>query len=292
VTLSSIAGIGVYVPPAAVPSAPQLTGTAVLGVSGRVQPRQGESTPSLAAEAGRRAMLSAGVPSDEVDLVVVSTTSPDVLWPSTACLVQTELGLPMVASFDLYAAEAGVLTALCVADQYVRSGSRGALVIGAETDKPLVDSTAQVRPHGRGASAVVLRPAGDGGLLSCVLGGTATANGGSSDAALLQGLSAAVDQALREAGLPLSAVDLVIGEQTDPEAMRAWAASRQLPRDRLLLDPDRYRVAFVAAPFVALRDAVAGGRLRPGMVALLLSCGQGPSWGVACLRWGNLAVSA
>ena len=292
VTLSAIAGIGVYVPPAAVASAPQLSGTAVLGVSDRVQGRQGESTPSLAAEAARRAMRSAGVRSNEIDLVVVSTTSPDVLWPSTACLVQTELGLPMVGSFDLYAAEAGVLMALGVADQYVRSGSRGALVIGAETDKQLVEPAGEPRAHGRAASAVVLRPAGDGGLLSCVLGGAGASDGGSGDRALLQGLSAAVDQALHAAAVPLSAIDLVIAEQTAPEVMRVWARSRQLPPDRLLLDPARYRGAFAAAPFVVLHDAVAEGRLRPGMLALLLSCGQGPAWGVACLRWGNLAVAA
>ncbi len=264
----------------------------MLGVSDRVQPRQGESTPSLAAEAARRAMQSAGARSDEIDLVIVATTSPDVLWPSTACLVQTELDLPMVGSFDLYAAEAGVLMALGVADQYVRSGSRGVLVIGAETDKQLVDPGGQPRARGRAASAVVLRPAGDGGLLSCVLGGAAAGDGASRDRALLQGLSGAVDRALREAAVPLSAVDLVIGEQTAPEVMRVWARSRQLPLDRLLLDPDRYRAAFATAPFVALHDAVASGRLRPGMLALVLSCGQGPAWGVACLRWGNLAVPA
>jgi 3-oxoacyl-[acyl-carrier-protein] synthase III len=264
----------------------------VLGVSDRVQPRQGESTPSLAAEAARRAMQSAGARSDEIDLVIVATTSPDVLWPSTACLVQTELDLPTVGSFDLYAAEAGVLMALGVADQYVRSGSRGVLVIGAETDKQLVDPGGQPRTRGRAASAVVLRPAGDGGLLLCVLGGAAGGDAASRDRALLQGLSGAVDRALQEAAVPLSAVDLVIGEQTAPEVMRVWARSRQLPLDRLLLDPDRYRAAFAAAPFVALQDAVASGRLRPGMLALLLSCGQGPAWGVACLRWGNLAVAA
>jgi 3-oxoacyl-[acyl-carrier-protein] synthase-3 len=237
-------------------------------------------------------MHSAGVRSDEIDLVVVSTTSPDVLWPSTACLVQTELGLPMVGSFDLYAAEAGVLMALGVADQYVRSGSRGALVIGAETDKQLVEPAGPPRARGRAASAIVLRPAGDGELLSCVLGGAAAGDTASRDRALLQGLSGAVDQALLEAGVPLSAIDLVIGEQTAPEVMRVWARSRQLPLDRLLLDPDRYRGAFAAAPFVALHDAVAGGRLRPGRLALLLSCGQGPAWGVACLRWGSVAVPA
>lgn len=289
-THSSIAGIGVYLPPATVPTAPQLSGTAVVGVSDRVQPKQGESTPSLAAEAARRALRAAGIQADQIDLVVVGTTSPDVLWPSTACLVQNELGLPMAGSFDLYAAEAGVLTALGVADQYVRSGSRAALVIGAETDKPLVDATGEVRPRGRAASAVVLSGTdGDSGLLACVLGGAAAADG-TGDAVLLRGLSIAVDRCLAQTGVPLSAVDLVIGEQSAPEVIRVWARSRQVPLDRVLLDPDRYRAAFTAAPFIALRDAVEGGRLGPGMLALLLSCGQGPSWAVACLRWPGGAV--
>lgn len=293
VTHSTVAGVGIYIPPASVPSAPQAVGSAVRGVSDRVQPRLGVSAPSLAAEAARRAIRSAGGRSEEIDLIVVGTTSPDVLWPSTACLVQTELGLPMVASFDLYAAEAGVLTALGVADQYVRSGSRAALVIGAEADNQLVDATGEARPRGRAASAVVLRPtAEETGMLSCVLGGAATGDGASRDAVLLHGLSDAVDRSLREAGVPLSAIDLIIAEQTAPEVMRVWARSRQLALDGLLLDPNRYRVAFAAAPFVALHDAVAAGRLRPGMLTLLIACGQGPTWGVACLRWGNPAVSA
>lgn len=290
-THSTIAGIGVYLPPATVPTAPRLGGTAVVGVSDRVHPTQGESTPSLAAEAARRAMHAAGAHPNEIDLVVVGTTSPDVLWPSTACLVQTELGLPMSASFDLYAAETGVMTALGIADQYVRGGLGAALVIGAETDRPLVDATNEARPHGRAASAVVLRGTGDDtGLLACVLGGAATGDGASQDAALLRGLSAAADRSLAEAGVPLSGVDLVIAEQTAPEVMRVWARSRQVPLDRVLLDPDRYRGAFAAAPFVVLQDAVESGRLRPGMLALLMSCGQGPTWAVACLRWAGEAA--
>jgi 3-oxoacyl-[acyl-carrier-protein] synthase III len=293
VTHSTIAGIGVYLPAGSLPSAPQLSGANILGVSDRVQLQHGVSTPSLAAEAARQAIRSAGGGGDTIDLIVVGTTSPDVLWPSTACLVQTELGLPMAGSFDLYAAETGVVTALAVADQYVRTGSRGALVIGAESDKPLVDSTGETRPHGRAAAAVVLRPAsGSGGLLSCVIGAAAAGDGTSRDTVLLHGLSLAVDRSLREAGVGLAAIDLVIAEQTAPEVMRVWAKSRQLPMDRLLLDPERYRVPFAAAPLVALHDAVAGGRLQSGMLALLVSCGQGPTWGAACVRWEKPAVAA
>jgi 3-oxoacyl-[acyl-carrier-protein] synthase-3 len=291
VTHSTIAGIGVYLPPGSMPNAPQLTGAAIHGVADRVQLQHGVSTPSLAAEAARRAIRSAGGGGEAIDLIVVGTTSPDVLWPSTASLVQTELGLPMAGSFDLYAAETGVVTALAIADQYVRTGSRGALVIGAESDTQLVDSTRETRPRGRGAAAVVLRSAsGSGGLLSCVIGAAATSDGASRDAVLLHGLSDAVDRCLREAGVPLTAVEVVIAEQTAPEVMRVWARSRNLPLDRLLLDPERYRAAFTAAPLVALHDAVADGRLRPGMWGLLLSCGQGPTWGAACVRWESPAV--
>src|SRR5438105_3472138 len=112
-------------------------------------------------------------PASEIQLVVVGTSTPDVLWPSTACLVQTELGLPMVASFDLYAAEAGLLTALAVADRFVRSGTRAALVIGAEAERQLVNLPGQRAGQQRdAASAVVLAGSSDDtGILATVAGG-------------------------------------------------------------------------------------------------------------------------
>ena len=102
-------------------------------------------------------------------------------------------------------------------------------------------------------------------------------------------------EGLPEGGIALSRrqlaqVDLVIGEQTAPEVTRAWAKAEAIPMSRILLDPSRYGSAFAAAPFVALHDAVKSGRLQPGQVALLLSCGSGPAWAVTCLRWGKGAV--
>jgi 3-oxoacyl-[acyl-carrier-protein] synthase-3 len=218
---------------------------------------------------------------------VVGTTSPDVLWPSTACLVQAELELPMVGSFDLYAAEAGLLTALTVADRYVRAGTVAALVIGAESDSQLVripsDNGAR---QGCAASAVVLRAGtGEAGILASRAGGAPAPDGQSHDSVLLRGLAGSVQDCLASAGLSLDGIDLVIADQTAPEIMRAWARAERLPAGRLLLDPERYWQAFVAAPFIALHDAVLDGRVGEGATVLLLSCGRGPAWAVACLRW-------
>ena len=280
-----MAGVGICLPERATKSVPLARD--LVGVSARVQPAQGATTPALAARAARAALEAARAESSEIGLIVVGTTSPDVLWPSTACLVQAELELPTVGSFDLYAAEAGLLTALTVADRYVRAGTTAALVIGAESDSQLVriPSDNETR-QGCAASAVVLRAgAGQGGMLACVAGGSPSPDGDSHDAVLLRGLARSVDDCLARAGLSLQAIDLVIADQTAPEIMRAWARAQGLPSGRLLLDPERYWQAFSAAPFVALHDAVLEGRLQKGATALLLSCGRGPAWAVACLRW-------
>src|SRR5207244_10011292 len=159
--LSAIAGLGVYRPPASVPSARRLTGSEVTGVSYRVQAEHGVTTASLAAGAARAALRAGGIDASELQMVIVGTTTPDVLWPSTACLVQTELQLPMIASFDLYAAETSLLAALDVATRYVAAGAAAVLLIGAESDNQLVDLPGQGGwMHGRAASAAVLTQAG------------------------------------------------------------------------------------------------------------------------------------
>src|SRR6202140_2309838 len=166
--LGAIAGLGIYRPPADAPLARRVTGTELTGVSYRVKADQGLSTPSLAAGAARAALGAAGVNSSDIEMIIVGTSTPDVLWPTTACLVQTELKLPMVGSFDLYAAETSLLAALNVGIRYTEAGARGVLLIGAGSDNQLVDLPGQGgRIHTRGAAAVVLTQAGDdGGVLS------------------------------------------------------------------------------------------------------------------------------
>jgi len=294
-TRAGIAGVGIYRPPASVPDSVRLTGPDCLGVSYRVQAKSGLNTASLAAGAARAAMKASNIDPSTLELIVAGTTTPDVLWPTTACLVQSELNLPMVASFDLYAAQASLLTAFHVAAKYMSGGARGALVIGAETSNQLVDFPGQSGGrHARGASAVVLN-AGDaaGEILATAAGGRASSerSRGGLNGAAAAGFSDAVADCLRRGGLSLGEIDLVIAEQTAPDLMRSWLRESGVSTGSFLLDPERYADTFAAAPFAVLHDAVKEGRLREGQTALMLSYGSGPVWAVACLRWGKGGLS-
>jgi 3-oxoacyl-[acyl-carrier-protein] synthase III len=289
--LGAIAGLGIYRPPADAPLARRVTGSDLAGVSYRVQADQGVNTASLAAGAARAALRAGGVEPSDIEMIIVGTTTPDVLWPTTACLVQTELKLPMVASFDVYAAETSLLAALNIGIRYVAAGAKNVLLIGADSDNQLVDLPGQGGTvHGRAAAAAVLtRAGGDGGVLSTMAGGEARpeGNGDANDRTVLQGLTEGAAECLRKASLSLSDVDLVIGEQSAPEITRAWSKAAGVPPARLLLDPPRYGALLAAAPLTALHDAVKERRLQNGMTALLLACGSGPTWAAACVRWGG-----
>jgi 3-oxoacyl-[acyl-carrier-protein] synthase-3 len=289
--LGAIAGLGIYRPPATVPAARRLTGADLTGVSNRVRADQGLTTPSLAAGAARAALRAGGVDSSDLEMIIVGTTTPDVLWPTTACLVQTELKLPMVASFDLYAAETSLLAALNVGIRYIEAGAKAVLLIGAESDNQLVDLPGQGGSvHSRAAAAVVLtRAGGDGGVLSTMAGGAARpgVNGDAQDRTMLRGLTEGATECLRKANLTMSDIDLVIGEQSAPELMHAWAKLAAVTSSRLLLESARYGSLLAAAPLTALHDAVKEGRLQNGMTALVLACGSGPAWAAACLRWNG-----
>jgi 3-oxoacyl-[acyl-carrier-protein] synthase III len=293
VALGSITGIGVNRPAADAIPARRLSGTDLSGVSYRVQAAHGVTTASLAAGAARAALRASKTAPADVGMIVVGTVSPDVLWPSTACLVQTELELPMVAAFDLYAAQASLLTALDVGIRYV--GSSTVLLIGADSDNQLVDLPGQGKKiKGRAAAAAVLRAADGGiGVLSTVTGGAARAgrDGYNTAGAVVGGLREGVDRCLERASLSLEEIDLVIGDQASPDMMLDWSKQAALPSNRLLLDPARYGALLSAAPLTALHDVAVDGRLQDGMTVLLLECGSGPVWAAACLRWGDTEVS-
>lgn len=289
--MGAIAGLGVNRPPADAPLARRISGSEVTGVSYRVSAEHGVTTASLAAGAARAAIRAAAANPADIEMILVGTTTPDVLWPSTACLVQTELKLPMVAAFDLYAAETSVLTALDVATRYLAAGAGSVLVIGAESDNQLVDLPGQGGgTYARAAAAAVLTPdAGGGGVLATCIGGAPRSHLDSDgeDRILISGLTDGVHDCLQKAGLTLDDIDLVIAEQSAPEIMQAWGTRQGIGANRMLLDPARYGSMLATAPLFALHDAVVASRLRDGMTALLLSCGSGPVWAAACVRWGG-----
>ena len=252
------------------------------------------STASLAAGAAQAALRAANANPAAVGMIVVGTSSPDVLWPSTACLVQSELKLPMVAAFDLYAAQASLLTALDVGIRYV-GASTTVLLIGADSDNQLVDLPGQGRNvKARAAAAAVLRAANGGAsVLATVSGGAArpVRHGNADSRTLVEGVGEAVNGCLMKAGLRLDEIDLVVGDQSSPDVMQDWSRQAGLASNRLLLDPSRYGALLAAAPLTALHDGAVAGRLQDGMNVLVLECGSGPVWAAACLRWENTRVS-
>ena len=116
-------------------------------------------------------------------------------------------------------------------------------------------------------------------------------NGDAQDRTLLRGLTEGASECLGKARLTMSEIDLVIGEQSAPEIMRAWSKLAGVSSSRLLLEPERYGALLAAAPFTALHDAVKTGRLQNGMTTLLLAGGSGPTWAAACLRWGGGGIA-
>ena len=177
---TSIAGIGVEIAAANSPRAPKVRGADCLGVADRVKGELGLTTASIAAAAARAAINDAGLTARSIEQIVVGTSSPDVLWPSTACLVQTELGIGMVPAFDLYAGDASGLTALSVADRLLQAVSGPTLVIAADSDNQLVDLPGQsaqaMAARTTGAAALVLGPSGRRGeVLATLTGGSARA---------------------------------------------------------------------------------------------------------------------
>jgi 3-oxoacyl-[acyl-carrier-protein] synthase-3 len=293
VALASLAGIGIYRPAPDAPLARHVSGAEVTGVSYRVAAGAGVTTASLAAGAARAALRAAGADATEVEMVLVGTSSPDVVWPSTACLVQTELKIPTVFAMDLYAAQASLLTALNVATRYVGAGSKCVLVIGADCDRQLVDLPGQASlVHARAAGAAILRPDdGGGGILAAGSGGAAHAGTNGMGQADHQDLAESVRDCLGKAGLNIADIDLVVADAAAPELMHAWAREEQLPSDRILLDAGRYGSLLAAAPFIVLHDAVRSGRLKSGMSVLILETGTGPVWSCACLQWGTTGVA-
>jgi len=107
----------------------------------------------------------------------------------------------------------------------------------------------------------------------------------------LRGLTEAAAECLQKAHLGISEIDLVIGEQSAPEITHAWSRLAGVASSRILLDEARYGSLLAAAPLTALYDAVKTGRLQKGMTALVLSCGSGPTWAAACLRWGGGGIA-
>lgn len=296
--------------------------TSRTGIRERRIAAENQATSDLAAEAARRALASAGVSAEEIQLIIVATVTPDMFFPSTACFVQKKIGATNAVCFDISAACSGFLYALQVARHFINTGNRAtALVIGAEKLSSLVnwkDRNTCVL-FGDGAGAVVLRRAEEeteasGRVLATVMGSDGNladllkVPGGSSACPItpeniesrpntihMEGretfkhavtrMLEASQQALELAGLTAADVALVIPHQANARIITAIAERLGLPDERVFMNLDKYGNTSAATIPVALDEARQAGRLKKGDVVLLVAFGGGFTWASSVLRW-------
>ena len=277
------------------------------------------ATSDLATFAAQRALADAGVTAEEIDLIIVGTATPDMFFPSTACLVQANLKATNAAAFDLAAGCSGFVYNLVVASQFIKTGFyKKILVIGAESLTRICDwtdrNTCVLFGDGAGAAVVAETKAGygilganlgadgtGGDLLKLPAGGTripATEesvqsrlhfihmNGNEVFKFAVKVMGESALKALSNAGLDTSAIDVLIPHQANMRIVQAIADRLEAPADKLCVNLSRVGNMSGASVPVALDEAVQAGRLKKGDKVLFVAFGGGFTWGAMVMEWG------
>jgi 3-oxoacyl-[acyl-carrier-protein] synthase-3 len=284
------------------------------GIRQRHVAAEGETTADLATAAAVKALEAAGITAQELDLIILATTTPDDTFPSTATKVQARLGVHRGAAFDVQAVCSGFVYALAIADNFIKAGqAKTILVIGAETFTRILDWEDRTTCvlFGDGAGAVVLRAAEgtgavtDRGILSTHLhsdgrerdilyvdGGPSTTQtvghvrmaGKEVFRHAVTNLAAVVTEALAANGLEASAIDWLVPHQANRRILDATAKKLSLPVERVVVTLDRHANTSAASVPLALDEAVRDGRIQPGHLILVEAMGGGLTWGSALIR--------
>ncbi len=270
-----------------------------------------ETTSSLATRAARAAIEAAGLQADDIDLLIIATTTPDMVFPSTACIVQNALGIADCIAFDMQAVCTGFVYGLATAERFMRGGGvRHALVIGAETFTRLLDWTDRGTCvlFGDGAGAVVLSQSDTPGLLSshlhadgsqagilCVPGAVRAGAIAPAPFVHMDGQSVfkiavrVLDDVSREAlahnHLSVDQVDWFIPHQANTRILSSTARKLGIAESRVVVTVDRHGNTSAASIPLALDTAVRDGRIQSGQLLLLAAVGGGMTWGGALVRF-------
>ncbi len=319
---SRITGTGSFLPPRRLSNADlvaQLAGQGVessddwiverTGIRARHFADPGVFSSDLALQACRKALEAAGRSASDVDLIIVATSTPDMVFPSTACILQSKLGAPGGAAFDVQAVCSGFIYALTVADAMIRTGgARCALVVGAEIFSRILDFQDRTTCvlFGDGAGAVVLEASETPGILAtdihadgrhvdllCVPGHV---NGGvASGKPLLQMDGQAVFKlavgvleecarsVLAKAGKTEVDIDWLVPHQANIRIMQSTARKLKLPMGKVVVSVDQHGNTSAASIPLALDGAVRSGQIQPGQTVLLEGVGGGFAWGAVLL---------
>ena len=322
----SIAGVGSYVPERILTNAElekivETTDewiTTRTGIKARRIAAADEYTSDLATKAALKAMANAGVTAEEIDLIIVATITPDMPFPSTACLVQRKIGAKRAAAFDLEAACSGFIYALEIAQQFIMSRTyKTVLVIGAEKLSSITDwkdrNTCVLFGDGAGAAVLQNRP-NSHGLLTAVMG----ADGDKSDLLFMEGggsrcpatvdsvnarlhylrmegketfknavqaMQSAAEEALRRCELNITQIKCVIPHQANRRIIDAVGERLGATPEQLFVNLEKYGNTSAASVAIALDEAVESGRVQRGDLILLVVFGAGLTWGAAVIEW-------
>jgi 3-oxoacyl-[acyl-carrier-protein] synthase-3 len=313
-----IVGSGSYLPPRVVTNADLALSVDTsdewivsrTGIRQRHVADAAQTSSDLALRASREALAAAGVAATEVDLIIVATSTPDFVFPSTACLLQAKLGVAGCAAFDVQAVCSGFVYGLAVADAFIKAGqARTALVAGAEVFSRILDWTDRSTCvlFGDGAGAVVLRADERPGVHACVLHADGRQAGilsvpgnvcggkivGSpflrmDGQAVFKLAVRVLDEVAREtaarSGMQVGDIDWLIPHQANVRILDALAKRLGLPRERLIVTVDRHANTSAASVPLALDLALRDGRIRAGHRVMLQGVGGGFTWGAALVE--------
>jgi 3-oxoacyl-[acyl-carrier-protein] synthase-3 len=288
------------------------------GIRERRVANDDQTSATLGADAGQRALDMARLKPADLDLIIVATSSPEHLFPATACLVQDRLGASKAGAFDLLAACSGFIYALNMGTQAIRTGSvKNALIIGAETLSRIVDwndrntcvlfgdgagaFVLQASPEQGGVISAVMRSDGSGGDLLIVPGGGSRIptthksvqagqhyvqmNGREVFRFASRVLGQATEEAVKKAHLTLDEINLIIPHQANQRIIEAALRGLDFPIENCMINLDRYGNTSTASIPIATCEAVQQGRLKPGDKVVFVGFGGGLTWGAAVAVW-------
>ena len=279
-----------------------------------------ESSSSMAAKAGKQALEDGGISPEDVDMIIVCTSSPDVLFPSTACFVQNELQAFGSAAYDISAVCSGFIFGLSVAEQYLKTGRyEYILLIGSEVNSRIVDwsdrSTCIL--FGDGAGALLLKRVeqkkslgilsthiySDGSLsdLICVPGGIGRTGinkqdmvdkkyfikmaGNATFKVAVKRMTEVIQEALGFNGLSIEEIGLLIPHQANERIIRAVAERLKYPMEKVLMNIHKYGNTSAASIPIGINEARRNSRIQPGETSVLGAVGAGLTWGAAVIKW-------
>ena len=281
------------------------------GIRSRYLAAPGTTSSRLGLIAAQRALEMAGIAGDQLDLIIVATSTPDFIFPSTACLIQGKLGNKGAAAFDVQAVCAGFTYALGIAEKFIRSGShKKALVIGAEVFSRILDwnDRGTCVLFGDGAGAVVLEASEQPGILATAMHADGSQNGilnvpGQICGGQVTGdpflrmdgqavfkfavrvLADVAEEVCQTAGVQTSEIDWLIPHQANIRIIEATGKKLKVDREKVIVTVDRHGNTSAASVPLALDEAVRDGRIQRGQKVLLEGVGGGFTWGAALLEF-------